>query len=101
MSSGGSPAAKRAPPASQTVVRRVQPPPEATTEGGGTDNVPMKALFKTKPKTPADLVRHARDLLLLVDRGVPDTKESKVIKDLHFFFLAGIDLTWIWSTAFS
>ncbi|XP_022853821.1 putative MO25-like protein At5g47540 [Olea europaea var. sylvestris] len=36
----------------------------------------MKALFKPKPKTPADLVRQTRDLLILADRGT-DTKESK------------------------
>ncbi|KAK6133182.1 hypothetical protein DH2020_033072 [Rehmannia glutinosa] len=37
----------------------------------------MKALFKSKPKTPADLVRQTRDLLIFVDRGGPDTKENK------------------------
>ncbi|CAI9756663.1 unnamed protein product [Fraxinus pennsylvanica] len=36
----------------------------------------MKALFKPKPKTPTDLVRQTRDLLILADRGT-DTKESK------------------------
>ncbi|KAL3850947.1 hypothetical protein ACJIZ3_012829 [Penstemon smallii] len=37
----------------------------------------MKGLFKSKPKTPADLVRQTRDLLIFIDRGAPDTKESK------------------------
>ncbi|KAL8488058.1 hypothetical protein ACS0TY_024366 [Phlomoides rotata] len=37
----------------------------------------MKGLFKSKPKTPADLVRQTRDLLIFVDHGGPDTKESK------------------------
>ncbi|KAI3466514.1 hypothetical protein Pfo_023177 [Paulownia fortunei] len=37
----------------------------------------MKGLFKSKPKTPADLVRQTRDLLIFADRGGPDTKESK------------------------
>ncbi|KAL6520490.1 hypothetical protein OROHE_017078 [Orobanche hederae] len=37
----------------------------------------MKALFKSKPKTPADLVRQTRDLLIFADGGGGDTKESK------------------------
>ncbi|KAL6538584.1 hypothetical protein OROGR_012572 [Orobanche gracilis] len=37
----------------------------------------MKALFKSKPKTPADLVRQTRDLLIFVDSGGADIKESK------------------------
>ncbi|GER48137.1 Mo25 family protein, partial [Striga asiatica] len=37
----------------------------------------MKALFKSKRKTPADLVRQTHDLLLFVDRGGADVKESK------------------------
>ncbi|KAG8385836.1 hypothetical protein BUALT_Bualt03G0086600 [Buddleja alternifolia] len=37
----------------------------------------MKGLFKSKPKTPADLVRQTRDLLIFADGGAPDTKESK------------------------
>ncbi|KAL3625020.1 hypothetical protein CASFOL_031688 [Castilleja foliolosa] len=37
----------------------------------------MKALFKSKPKTPQDLVRRTRDLLIFVDRGGADVKESK------------------------
>ncbi|KAL6544702.1 hypothetical protein OROMI_023564 [Orobanche minor] len=37
----------------------------------------MKALFKSKPKTPADLVRQMRDLLIFVDSGGADVKESK------------------------
>ncbi|KAK4439442.1 putative MO25-like protein [Sesamum alatum] len=72
LSSGGQPAAQRA--SSQSVARRL-PLPENI--DGGADNARMKALFKSKPKTPADLVRQTRDLLIFVDRGGPDTKESK------------------------
>jgi hypothetical protein len=37
----------------------------------------MKGLFKSKPRTPADVVRQTRDLLLYVQRGASDTRESK------------------------
>ncbi|KVH96720.1 Armadillo-like helical [Cynara cardunculus var. scolymus] len=36
----------------------------------------MKGLFKSKPKTPVDLVRQTRDLLIFVDLN-PETRESK------------------------
>ncbi|KAL0398866.1 UNVERIFIED_CONTAM: putative MO25-like protein [Sesamum radiatum] len=72
LSSGGQPAAQRA--SSQSVARRL-PLPENI--DAGADNARMKALFKSKPKTPADLVRQTRDLLIFVDQGGPDTKESK------------------------
>ncbi|KAI9124244.1 hypothetical protein K1719_005544 [Acacia pycnantha] len=36
----------------------------------------MKSLFKSKPRTPADIVRHTRDLLLFVDRN-NEPRESK------------------------
>jgi hypothetical protein len=36
----------------------------------------MKGLFKSKPRTPAEVVRQTRDLLLYVQRA-PDTRESK------------------------
>ncbi|KAM7525283.1 hypothetical protein LguiA_015185 [Lonicera macranthoides] len=51
----------------------------------------MKGLFKSKPKTPADLVRQTRDLLIIADRNPTnrDTKRedkmlelSKVIREL-------------------
>lgn len=73
MSSGGKPPVQR-PPASQAVVRRL-PLPDTTDVGA--DNAKMKSLFKSKPRTPADLVRQARDLLIFADLGAPDTKESK------------------------
>ncbi|KZV16107.1 Mo25 family protein [Dorcoceras hygrometricum] len=37
----------------------------------------MKSLFKSKPKTPADLVRQTRDLLISFDLGGAEVKESK------------------------
>ncbi|KAL3614761.1 hypothetical protein CASFOL_040422 [Castilleja foliolosa] len=43
----------------------------------------MKALFKSKPRTPADLVRQTRDLLIFADGGAAsDTKESKRRKSM-------------------
>ncbi|XP_022927433.1 putative MO25-like protein At5g47540 isoform X2 [Cucurbita moschata] len=36
----------------------------------------MKSLFKPKPRTPVDVVRQTRDLLMYTDRS-PETKESK------------------------
>ena len=48
----------------------------------------MKGLFKSKPKTPADLVRQTRDLLIYVDRGPDATRETKREEKvkLPFFF---------------
>ncbi|MCD7455874.1 hypothetical protein HAX54_029976 [Datura stramonium] len=43
---------------------------------GAGDGAKMKGLFKSKPKTPVDLVRQTRELLMYVDR-VPDTREGK------------------------
>ncbi|CAF2150590.1 unnamed protein product [Brassica napus] len=39
----------------------------------------MKGLFKSKPRTPPDIVRQTRDLLVYADRSVstPDLRESK------------------------
>lgn len=39
----------------------------------------MKGLFKSKPRTPADIVRQTRDLFLYADRSnsLPDLRESK------------------------
>ncbi|TQD86732.1 hypothetical protein C1H46_027755 [Malus baccata] len=36
----------------------------------------MKGLFKSKPRTPADIVRQTRDLLVYAQRA-PDSRESK------------------------
>lgn len=43
---------------------------------GAGDSTKMKGLFKSKPKTPADLVRQTRELLMYVER-VNDTREGK------------------------
>ncbi|KAH6795881.1 Mo25 family protein [Perilla frutescens var. hirtella] len=38
----------------------------------------MKGFFKAKPKTPTELVRHTRDLLIFADRSAaPDIKDAK------------------------
>ncbi|XP_073307628.1 putative MO25-like protein At5g47540 [Primulina huaijiensis] len=49
----------------------------------------MKSLFKSKPKTPADLVRQTRDLLVSLDLGGTESKRdekmmemSKLIREL-------------------
>ncbi|KAK4748053.1 hypothetical protein SAY87_014639 [Trapa incisa] len=36
----------------------------------------MKGLFKSKPRTPSDIVRQTRDLLIFIDRN-PDPRENK------------------------
>lgn len=36
----------------------------------------MKVLFKSKPRTPIDIVRQTRDLLIYANRG-SDIRESK------------------------
>ena len=85
MSSGGKPPAPR-PPVPQASVRRL-PIPDTT--DGGSENAKMKSLFKSKPRTPVDLVRQTRDLLIFADLGAPDTKESKRDEKVVLFnFLA-------------
>ncbi|KAK6149664.1 hypothetical protein DH2020_017189 [Rehmannia glutinosa] len=81
LSSGGQPPPRRA-SAPQAVVRKLSLPEN---NDGGADNAKVKALFKSKPKTPVDLVRQTRDLLIFVDRGGPDTKESKRDEKVFFF----------------
>lgn len=82
MSSGGRPAAQRAsaPPA---VVRR--PSLLDVNDGGGADNAKVKAVNKSKANTPADLVRQTRDLLIFVDRGGVDVKESKRDEKVYIY----------------
>lgn len=48
----------------------------------------MKGLFKSKPRTPADLVRQTRDLLLYADRSnsLPDLRESKREEKVSFLY---------------
>ncbi|KAM1005299.1 hypothetical protein ACFX2C_005399 [Malus domestica] len=57
----------------------------------------MKELFKSKPRTPADIVRQTWDLLVYAQRA-PDSHESKREEKL---FVAGIsagDVSWPTST---
>ncbi|KAG2261765.1 hypothetical protein Bca52824_068844 [Brassica carinata] len=45
----------------------------------------MKGLFKSKPRTPSDLVRQTRDLLLYADRSIslpPDSKRDEKMAEL-------------------
>ncbi|CAL5408215.1 unnamed protein product [Camellia sinensis] len=67
-----SPVVRRASPApSLAVVQRLSSP-----EKGEGDKQKMKGLFKSKPKTPVDLVRQTRDLLIYADLN-SDSRESK------------------------
>uniref|UniRef100_A0A5B7C070 Putative Mo25 family protein n=2 Tax=Davidia involucrata TaxID=16924 RepID=A0A5B7C070_DAVIN len=68
VSSRGTPAPERI--ASPVVVQRLSSPPELPEKK-------MKGLFKSKPKTPVDLVRQTRDLLIYADSNNSDTRESK------------------------
>ncbi|KAA8520188.1 hypothetical protein F0562_014444 [Nyssa sinensis] len=56
--------------ASPVVVQRLSSSPPALPDKN------MKGLFKSKPKTPVDLVRQTRDLLIYADSN-SDTRESK------------------------
>lgn len=44
--------------------------------GGLQGGVAMKGLFKSKPRTPVEVVRQTRDLLIYANRS-SDTRESK------------------------
>ncbi|CAL5344392.1 unnamed protein product [Camellia sinensis] len=67
-----SPVVRRASPApSLAVVQRLSSP-----EKGEGDKQKMKGLFKSKPKTPVDLVRQTRDILIYADLN-SDSRESK------------------------
>jgi len=48
----------------------------------------MRGLFKSKPRTPADIVRQTRDLLLYADRSnsFPDLRESKREEKVFSFY---------------
>ncbi|KAG2302120.1 hypothetical protein Bca52824_030771 [Brassica carinata] len=52
-----------------------------TSSAAGDPSDQSKGLFKSKPRTPVDLVRHTRDLLLYADRSnsslPPDLRDSK------------------------
>ncbi|GFY90662.1 Mo25 family protein [Actinidia rufa] len=74
LSSRGAPVLVSRPSPSPAEIRRL--PSAAISENGEADNKKMKSLFKSKPKTPVDLVRQTRDLLIYADRG-SDSRESK------------------------
>ena len=74
MSSRGAHALVRNNSPSPAPIRRLPSP--AISEKGEGDNKKMKSLFKSKPKTPVDLVRQTRDLLVYADLG-SDSRESK------------------------
>ncbi|KAE9459772.1 hypothetical protein C3L33_08323, partial [Rhododendron williamsianum] len=63
------------------VIQRLSSPSSAAAppenEGEAENNKKMKSLFKSKPKTPVDLVRQTRDLLVYADLNAPDTREIK------------------------
>jgi hypothetical protein len=44
----------------------------------------MKGLFKSKPRTPADLVRQTRELLGYVDASARELKREEKVRALHF-----------------
>lgn len=64
------------------MVQRLSSPIQAVTAAAASsfrensDGAKMKGLFKSKPKTPVEVVRQARELLMYVER-VNDTREGK------------------------
>lgn len=66
--------------ASPVVIQRLSSPSSAAAppeNDGEAELKRMKSLFKSKPKTPVDLVRQTRDLLIYAERNAPDTREVK------------------------
>lgn len=58
-------------------------PPRATAVGAADDGAKMKGLFKSKPRTPPDVVRQTRELLIYLDlhagsRGADAKREEKM-----------------------
>ena len=47
----------------------------------------MKGLFKSKPRTPADIVRQTRDLLIYVDQSSSSLSDSKREEKVGSLFL--------------
>ncbi|KAF5943556.1 hypothetical protein HYC85_017633 [Camellia sinensis] len=73
------------PAPSLAVVQRLSSP-----EKGEGDKQKMKGLFKSKPKTPVDLVRQTRDILIYADLN-SDSRESKREEKVQFFVLSSFD----------
>ena len=58
-------------------------PPRATAAAAADDGAKMKGLFKSKPRTPPDVVRQTRELLIYLDihsssRPADAKREEKV-----------------------
>ena len=81
------------------LLRQLQPQPQSQSQSQPSQSASvldsqnptkMKSLFKPKPRTPVDVVRQTRDLLMYTDRS-PETKESKREEKVRsppvFFFL--------------
>lgn len=87
MSGGTQAEARKASAGPKPVSRRLSSPiralplPESVSGGNGSG----KALFKSKPRTPVDLVRQTRELLIYVERGSSsDVRESKREEKVRF-----------------
>ena len=62
-------------------------PPRVTAASASDDGAKMKGLFKSKPRTPADVVRQTRELLIYVDlhagsRGADPKREEEKMAEL-------------------
>lgn len=71
----------------ELVVKRTSPPPQssppavvaaaARQQPGSPKSQKMKGLFKSKPRTPVDIVKQTRDLLIYADRNPSSTSDSR------------------------
>lgn len=91
MSGGTSAEARKASAGPKPVSRRLSSPiralplPESVSGGNGSGDAKMKALFKSKPRTPVDLVRQTRELLIYAERGSSsELRESKREEKVQF-----------------
>lgn len=68
--------------------QKQQPPcqPQTVSLESSPSTKKMKGLFKPKPRTPVDVVRQTRDLLMFADR-MSDTREGKREDKVRFFSL--------------
>jgi len=89
----------------EVVVKKFSPPPQspvaaaaaATKRHSGLlssksghlvgDSNRMKGLFKSKPRTPVDVVRQTRDLLIYVDRSSSSLSDSKREEKVGIIFI--------------
>lgn len=58
----------------------------------------MKGLFKPKPRTPTDIVRQTRDLLLFFDRNTEsrDSKREEKVCSRSYFLFRQFFTNWNW-----